>query len=245
MVAGALSMAAGEFVSVSSQRDSERADLQLEEQELRDDPEGELVELTRIYEKRGVPPELAVQVAVALTKRDALGAHARDELGLQRARRARPLQASWTSALAFSAGAVLPLIAVALTPAGARAVVCVVVTLLALAVLGALGARLGGGDQRRATARVLVWGSGERSRWRSPPGSARSSGPQHKRRAGRSESLGRCVGLRAAGSPRRNGLGDALAYSLPEAFRAGRGVASSAARADARAGDGGVVRPRR
>ena len=159
LVAGALSMAAGEFVSVSSQRDSERADLQLEEQELRDDPEGELVELTRIYEKRGVPPELAVQVAVALTKRDALGAHARDELGLQRARRARPLQASWTSALAFSAGAVLPLIAVAVTPAGARAIVCVVVTLLALAVLGALGARLGGGDQRRATARVLVWGA--------------------------------------------------------------------------------------
>ncbi len=159
LVAGALSMAAGEFVSVSSQRDSERADLHLEQRELHDDPEGELGELARIYEKRGVPPELAQQVAVALTERDALAAHARDELGLEQERRARPLQASWASALAFSAGAVLPVLAVAVTPAGARAVVCVAVTLLALAVLGALGARLGGGDQRRATARVVGWGA--------------------------------------------------------------------------------------
>ena len=159
LVAGALSMAAGEFVSVSSQRDSERADLHLEERELRDDPEGELGELARIYEKRGIPPELAQQVAVALTERDALAAHARDELGLEQERRARPLQASWASALAFSAGAVLPVLAVAVTPAGARAVVCVAVTLLALAVLGALGARLGGGDQRRARARVVGWGA--------------------------------------------------------------------------------------
>jgi len=159
LVAGALSMAAGEFVSVSSQRDSERADLHLEERELRDDPEGELGELARIYERRGLSPELAQQVAVALTERDALAAHARDELGLQQERRARPLQASWASALAFSAGGVLPVIAVAVTPAAARASVCVAVTLLALAVLGALGARLGGGDQRRATARVVVWGA--------------------------------------------------------------------------------------
>ena len=159
LVAGALSMAAGEFVSVSSQRDSERADLHLEERELRDDPEGELGELARIYEKRGVPPELAQQVDVALTERDALAAHARDELGLEQERRARPLQAAWASALTFSAGAVLPVLAVAITPAAARAVVCVAVTLLALAVLGALGARLGGGDQRRATARVVGWGA--------------------------------------------------------------------------------------
>ena len=159
LVAGALSMAAGEFVSVSSQRDSERADLHLEERELRDDPEGELGELARIYEKRGVPPELAQQVAAALTERDALAAHARDELGLERERRARPLQAAWASALAFSAGAVLPVLAVAVTPAAERAVVCVAVTLVALAVLGALGARLGGGDPRRATARVVGWGA--------------------------------------------------------------------------------------
>ena len=159
LVAGALSMAAGEFVSVSSQRDSERADLHLEQRELIEDPEAELGELARIYEKRGVPPELARQVAVALTERDALAAHARDELGLEQERRARPLQASWASALSFSAGAVLPVLAVAITPAAARVVVCVAVTLLALALLGALGARLGGGDQRRAIARVVGWGA--------------------------------------------------------------------------------------
>jgi vacuolar iron transporter family protein len=159
LVAGALSMAAGEYVSVSSQRDSERADLRLEERELRDDPEGELRELTGIYERRGVPSDLARQVAVALTERDALGSHARDELGLERERRARPLQAAWASALAFSAGAVLPVVAVAVMPAAARIVACVAVTVLALAVLGAVGARLGGADQLRATVRVVGWGA--------------------------------------------------------------------------------------
>jgi vacuolar iron transporter family protein len=159
LVAVVLSMAAGEFVSVSSQRDSERADLHLEERELRDDPQGELRELTWIYQKRGVPSELAQQVAIALTERDALGAHARDELGLEQERRARPLQAAWASALAFSAGAVLPVVAVAVVPAAAREAVCVAITLLALAALGALGARLGGADPRRATARVVGWGA--------------------------------------------------------------------------------------
>lgn len=159
LVAGSLAMAAGEFVSVSSQRDSERADLLLEARELRDDPEGELHELTSIYRKRGLPPELAEQVAAALTERDALGAHARDELGLEQQRRARPLQAAGASALAFSTGAVLPVTAVAVMPAGARALVCVAVTVLALAGLGALGARLGGGNPRRATVRVVAWGA--------------------------------------------------------------------------------------
>ena len=159
LVAGALSMAAGEYVSVSSQRDSERADLRLEERELRDDPEGELRELTGIYERRGVPSDLARQVAVALTERDALGSHARDELGLERERRARPLQAAWASALAFSAGAVLPVVAVAVMPAVARIVACVAVTVLALAALGSVGARLGGADQLRATVRVVGWGA--------------------------------------------------------------------------------------
>lgn len=159
LVAGSLAMAAGEFVSVSSQRDSERADLLLEARELRDDPEGELHELTSIYRKRGLPPELAGQVAAALTERDALGAHARDELGLEQQRRARPLQAAGASALAFSTGAVLPVTAVAVMPAGARALVCVAVTVIALAGLGALGARLGGGNQRRATVRVVAWGA--------------------------------------------------------------------------------------
>jgi VIT1/CCC1 family predicted Fe2+/Mn2+ transporter len=159
LVAGALSMAAGEFVSVSSQRDSERADLSLEARELRDDPPGELRELAWIYEKRGVPSDLAWQVAVALTERDALGSHAHDELGLEQQRRARPLQAAWASAVAFSAGAVLPVVAVAVVPAAARVVVCVAVTLFALGMLGALGARLGGADQRHATARVVGWGA--------------------------------------------------------------------------------------
>jgi VIT1/CCC1 family predicted Fe2+/Mn2+ transporter len=159
LVAGALSMAAGEFVSVSSQRDSEQADLDLETRELRADPDGELRELTRIYEQRGVPPELAREVAVALTERDALAAHARDELGLEDERRAQPLQAAWASALSFSAGALLPVVAVAVVPASARAVVCVVVTVAALAALGSIGARLGGADPRRATMRVVGWGA--------------------------------------------------------------------------------------
>jgi VIT1/CCC1 family predicted Fe2+/Mn2+ transporter len=159
MTAGALSMAAGEYVSVSSQRDSERADLVLEERELRTDPEGELEELTLIYERRGLRPELAHEVAVALSERDALGAHVRDELGLAEQRRARPLQAAWTSAIAFTAGAILPVIAIAATPKGIRVAACVLVTLLALAVMGDLGARLGGAAQSRATLRALAWGS--------------------------------------------------------------------------------------
>ena len=105
LVAGALSMAAGEYVSVSSQRDAEEADLRLEERELAADPEGELRELTGIYERRGLPPALAAEVATALTRDDALAAHARDELGLEDERRARPLQAAWASALSFSVGA--------------------------------------------------------------------------------------------------------------------------------------------
>jgi VIT1/CCC1 family predicted Fe2+/Mn2+ transporter len=160
MTAGALSMAAGEYVSVSTQRDSEHADLRLEERELRTDPDGELDELTVIYERRGLRTELAREVAVALSARDALAAHVRDELGLADQRRlARPLQAAWTSALAFSAGAILPLIAIAAAPVGVRAVACVSVTLLALALLGDLGARLGGAPRSRATLRALAWGA--------------------------------------------------------------------------------------
>lgn len=159
LVAGSLSMAAGEFVSVSSQRDSERADLRLEQRELRNDPEGELLELTSIYQARGLSPELAHQVAVALTERDALGSHARDELGLEQQRRARPLQAAGASALAFSTGAVLPVIAIALVPAALRIPLCGAVTVLALAALGAVGARFGGANLRPATARVVGWGA--------------------------------------------------------------------------------------
>jgi VIT1/CCC1 family predicted Fe2+/Mn2+ transporter len=159
LTAGALSMAAGEYVSVSSQRDAERADLRLEARELSDDPEGELRELARIYERRGLPPALARDVALALSARDALGAHARDELGLAQQRLARPLQAAWTSALSFALGALLPLLAVAVTPAGLRVTTCVVVTLIALGTLGGLGARLGGAPRRRAVLRVTAWGA--------------------------------------------------------------------------------------
>ena len=159
MAAGALSMAAGEYVSVSSQRDSERADLTLEKRELQTDPEGELLELKGIYERRGVPGDLALQVAQALTDRDALKAHARDELGLLEERRAQPSQAAWASALSFSAGAILPVVAVGLAPASTRIAICVLVTLVALATLGYSGARLGGGGRGPATARVVVWGA--------------------------------------------------------------------------------------
>jgi vacuolar iron transporter family protein len=159
LAAGALSMAAGEYVSVSSQRDSEKADLRLEERELRDDPQGELRELAGIYEGRGVPAGLAMQVAVALSNRGALAAHARDELGLSEERRARPFQAAWASAVSFSTGAILPLLAIGLAPASVRAPVCVAITLVALALLGDVGAQLGGAPRLQATSRTLAWGS--------------------------------------------------------------------------------------
>jgi VIT1/CCC1 family predicted Fe2+/Mn2+ transporter len=159
LMAGALSMAAGEYVSVSSQRDSEEADLRLEERELSNDPGGELRELADIYERRGLPADLALQVAVTLSGGGALAAHARDELGLDEQRRARPLQAAWASAVAFSAGAILPLVAIGVSPPSARAVICVAVTLVVLALLGDTGARLGGAPRLRATLRVLVWGA--------------------------------------------------------------------------------------
>ncbi|HEU4976152.1 MAG TPA: VIT family protein [Baekduia sp.] len=159
LVAGALSMAAGEYVSVSSQRDSEQADIRLEERELGADPEGELAELTAIYEHRGLPAALARQVAEALSADGALEAHLRDELGLDEERLARPLQAAWASALSFSAGAIVPLLAVALVPGSARVPVAVAITLVALAMLGAVGAGLGGAPVGRATLRVVFWGA--------------------------------------------------------------------------------------
>jgi vacuolar iron transporter family protein len=159
LTAGALSMAAGEYVSVSSQRDSERADLRLEQRELLSDPEGELRELAEIYEVRGLPAALALEVAATLTRHGALDAHARDELGLDEERMARPLQAAWASAVSFAAGAALPVIAVAAAPASVRIAVAVLVTLVALALLGDLGARLGGAPRLPATVRVVVWGA--------------------------------------------------------------------------------------
>jgi VIT1/CCC1 family predicted Fe2+/Mn2+ transporter len=159
LVAGAGSMAAGEYVSVSSQRDTEEADLRLEARELAADPKGELAELAGIYEGRGLPPELASEVAAALTQNDALAAHARDELGLPEDRMARPLQAAGASALSFATGAVLPLLAVGIFGSSVRIVACVVVTLLALAGLGTLGARLGGAPEMPALIRVVFWGA--------------------------------------------------------------------------------------
>jgi vacuolar iron transporter family protein len=143
LVAGASSMAAGEYVSVSSQRDSERADLLIEKEGLDGDPSGELTELMGIYERRGLPKGLAREVAVALSGQGVLEAHARDELGLDKKRRARPMQAAATSAISFASGAALPLIAVSAVPAASRTAICVVVTLFTLALLGDVGARLG------------------------------------------------------------------------------------------------------
>lgn len=159
LVAGALSMAAGEYVSVSSQRDTELADLRLEERELANDPEGELDELTAIYESRGLAGQLARKVAMELSKGDPLATHARDELGLETGRQARPLQAAWASALSFTGGATVPLLAIALMPSGSRAAICVVMSLVGLGILGSLGAALGGAPRMRAAARVVVWGA--------------------------------------------------------------------------------------
>lgn len=159
LVAGALSMAAGEYVSVSSQRDAELADLRLEERELAEDPEGELDELAEIYERRGLSATLAREVAVELSRGDRLAIHARDELGLNEQMRARPLQAAWASALSFSAGAALPLVAIALAPTGVRVVVCIAATLIVLGLLGYLGALLGGAPRLKAGVRVVAWGA--------------------------------------------------------------------------------------
>ena len=158
LAAGAMSMAIGEYSSVSSQRDSERADLDRERKELAEMPAAEVAELTAIYQKRGLPHQLARQVAVELTNHDALGAHARDELGLDPNNLARPVQAASVSALSFSTGALLPLLITLVAPAGARVTLIVVSTLIALGVLGAVGAHLGGAPKGRAALRVLIGG---------------------------------------------------------------------------------------
>jgi VIT1/CCC1 family predicted Fe2+/Mn2+ transporter len=143
--------ASGHRVSRSSPR--------LEERELFDDPSGEMRDPAGIYEQRGLPSALAGEVALTLSRRGALAAHVRDELGLDAARMARPFQAAWTSALSFSAGAALPLVAVAAAPAAARVAATVLVTLIALALLGDLGARLGGAPRRNASFRIVAWGA--------------------------------------------------------------------------------------
>lgn len=157
LVGGALSMAAGEYVSVSSQADTEKADLAIEREELAQYPDGELRELAGIYIKRGLEPALARQVAEQLSAHDALAAHARDELGITHELRARPLQAAVASAVAFATGAVLPLSIATLVPGQALNVVMVPVSLLCLAVLGGLAARTGGASVARGALRVTLW----------------------------------------------------------------------------------------
>ncbi|GJD88685.1 hypothetical protein BHAOGJBA_2206 [Methylobacterium hispanicum] len=159
LVAGAMSMAAGEYVSVSSQADTEQADLARERRELADDPAAEREELAGIYVARGLDHALALQVADQLMARDALGAHARDELGISEITAARPVQAALTSAATFSAGAALPLAVAALTRADLAVYTVSTASLVFLAILGALGARAGGAGVARATARVAFWGA--------------------------------------------------------------------------------------
>jgi VIT1/CCC1 family predicted Fe2+/Mn2+ transporter len=158
LVAGALSMAAGEYVSVSSQADVEKADLARERGELATNKDAELRELTGIYVQRGLTRELAAQVAQQLTAKDALAAHTRDELGITEETMARPLQAALASATSFSAGAVIPLFAAMLAPISIVVAAVYITSLIVLAALGALGARAGGAPLWPATLRVIFWG---------------------------------------------------------------------------------------
>ena len=158
LVAGAMSMAAGEYVSVSSQSDVERAELALERRELADDPSGECAELAAIYERRGVDPATADAVARQLMEKDALGAHAQDELGLSAITSARPVQAAFASAASFTIGAALPLATVMVAPAPSLVVSVALASLIFLATLGVVGAVAGGAPTVRAAARVTFWG---------------------------------------------------------------------------------------
>ncbi len=159
LVAGALSMAAGEYVSVSSQSDTEQADLERERRELATEPEHELAELAGIYVDRGLTPELAAEVAAQLTAKDALAAHARDELGLSDLTRARPIQAALASAAAFAVGAAPPLLLVIALPLAVLTPVVMGVSLALLVGLGMLAAHLGGAPMLRGAVRVAFWGA--------------------------------------------------------------------------------------
>ena len=159
LVAGAMSMAAGEYVSVSSQADTEKADLLLEAQALEDDEEAERQELAEIYRDRGLDSELAYQVATALMEHDALGAHARDEIGITDTQAARPLQAAWSSAAAFTAGATMPLIAAWSVSGTLQIPVVAAGSLIFLAILGSIAARAGGAPMLIGAVRVTFWGA--------------------------------------------------------------------------------------
>lgn len=159
LVAGAMSMAAGEYVSVSSQSDTEKADLAREALELATDPASEQAELAGIYMKRGLDADTAKAVAIQLMAKDALGAHAHDELGISAMTTARPVQAALTSAATFTAGAAAPLVIAMIAPAGSLAFMVSAGSLVFLAVLGAIGARAGGAVMWRAALRVTFWGA--------------------------------------------------------------------------------------
>jgi len=159
LVAGAMSMAVGEYVSVSSQRDAEQADIGREKRELATDPQAELQELALIYEKRGLEKELAMKVAEQLSVRDRLGAHLRDELGINQASLSRPMQAAWISAASFAFFATIPIAALLVAPASLRIPLIAVLCLVSLAALGAFGGYLGGAPVGRASLRVTLGGA--------------------------------------------------------------------------------------
>lgn len=158
LAAGALSMAAGEYVSVSSQRDSEKADIEIEKKSLAENPDEELAELAWIYQKRGLDKQLAQKVARQLHEHDAVAAHARDELGIDHNTLARPVQAALASAISFSFGAIIPILAALFSSSSAGAWAITGSSLIGLAVSGAVGAFIGGGHRLKASLRVLVGG---------------------------------------------------------------------------------------
>jgi VIT1/CCC1 family predicted Fe2+/Mn2+ transporter len=158
LVAGAMSMAAGEYVSVGSQRDAEEADIQLEKRELKADPKGELRELQEIYRKRGLDADLAMKVAEQLSRRNRLGAHLRDELGIVGSSLARPLQAALVSAASFASLAIVPILTLLVVPASLRIAAIAATSLVSLAGLGALGGHIGGAPMAKAAFRVTIGG---------------------------------------------------------------------------------------
>lgn len=158
LISGATSMAAGEYISVKSQTDIEKADLKMEHRELQKNPEAELRELTQIYEMRGLSSDLAHEVAKQLTAHDALGAHARDEIGIHDNTAAKPLQAAGSSALAFSLGALCPMLAILLSPDAYIKIIVAIVGILSLALLGALSSYFAGTSWLKGSLRVTIWG---------------------------------------------------------------------------------------
>lgn len=159
LVAGALSMAAGEYVSVSSQTDTENADIERERQELEDMPQEELEILAQIYEKRGLKKDTALQVANEFMQKDALGAHVRDELGINELNQANPIQAALSSGTAFTAGGLLPLLVVLFAPVQNMEYYLYGITIISLIVLGAISAKTGGSSIKKAIIRIVIWGT--------------------------------------------------------------------------------------